>query len=207
VLIAARQDVRWKGTDRFARAYKRAVSAGGEFLLAVSPWGDDTGLVQDALKHGPGDGVYVLPGVMSKPLLIDLYTVADVVVDQFVLGVHGSTMLEALACATPVMISLDVDRFRERWASWEEPPILNVATEDEIFAALMSIAAGEQGLAAMGRDGRAWVERVHGVENAHRFLPDDGGRQAPARIKNVRGEPETGGSAIPASGGSTRARP
>ncbi|MGH3131367.1 MAG: hypothetical protein ACRDNX_11160 [Gaiellaceae bacterium] len=172
LLLAARQDVRWKGTDRFARAYSRAVREGAELFLVVTPWGDDTGVVRPLLADGvPDDAVYVLPGVASKPLLVDLYSVADAVVDQFTLGVHGSTMLEALACAAPVLISLDVDRFRGRWSSWSSPPILNVSSEEEILAALRSIASGDLDLEGMGRAGREWVQRMHGIEHADRFLP------------------------------------
>ncbi len=171
LFVAARQDVRWKGTDRFARAFSRAVRTGSELFLVLSPWGNDAAFVRELLADLPADSVWELPGVASKPLLVDLYSVADVVVDQFTLGVHGSTMLEALACETPVMISLDVDHFRRRWPSWTPPPVINVASEDEILAALRMIARGETDLELLGREGREWVERVHGVAQAELFLP------------------------------------
>lgn len=169
--VAARQDVRWKGTDRFARAFSRAVRTGSELFLALSPWGDDAVLVRELLADLPADSVWELPGIASKPLLAELYSVADVVVDQFTLGVHGTTMLEALACGTPVMISLDTDRFRRRWPWWTPPPVVNVASEEEILAALRSVARGETALEALGREGREWVERLHGVAHANLFLP------------------------------------
>ena len=171
LFVAARQDVRWKGTDRFARAFRRAVLSGNELFLALSPWGEDAASIRELLDDLPEDSVWELPGIASKPLLVDLYSAADVVVDQFALGVHGSTMLEALACSTPVMISLDVDRFRRRWPTWTPPPVINVASEEEIFAALQSIADRERDLDAIGREGRLWVERNHGVAHARSFLP------------------------------------
>lgn len=171
LLIAARQDVRWKGTDRFARAFGRSIAEGSDLFLVVSPWGDDAAQVRSLLEESvPAGSIYMLPGVASKPLLVELYGAVDAVVDQFTLGVHGSTMLEALACATPVLIWLDVERFRRRWPSWAPPPVVNVSTEEEILTALRSIASGEIDLAELGRAGREWVRRVHGIENAHRFL-------------------------------------
>jgi glycosyltransferase involved in cell wall biosynthesis len=172
LFLAARQDVYWKGTDRFARAFARAVRDGAELLLVVSPWGNDAAQVGTLLgEQLPAEALYVLPGVVSKPVLIDLYSAADVVVDQFALGVHGSTMLEALACGAPVMISLDVDRFRRRWPAWVPPPVLNVSSEEEIYATLRSLGAGELDVEALGGQGRAWVDEYHGIRNAHRFLP------------------------------------
>jgi glycosyltransferase involved in cell wall biosynthesis len=172
LLVAARQSVRWKGTDRFARAFTRALRSGDELFLVLTPWGDDTKLVRHLLNEVPPESVWELPGIASKPLLVELYSAADVVVDQFTLGVHGSTMLEALACGTPVMISLDVDRFRRRWPTWVPPPVINVASEEDILRALHSIARGETDVEARGREGREWVERMHGVAHATSFLPD-----------------------------------
>lgn len=169
LLLAARQDVRWKGTDRFARAFAHAVGDGAELFLAVSPWGNDADLVRELL---PSESFYELPEVPSKPLLADLYAVTDVVVDQFVLGSHGSTMLEALATGTTVMIWLDVDRFRARWPEWSPPPLVNVQSEHEIASALGALGAGELDVAELGRQGRVWVDAAHGPQHAHLYVED-----------------------------------
>ena len=168
LLLAARQDIRWKGTDKFARAFARAVGEGAELFLAISPWGNDVDSVGALV---PADAAYVLPGVPSKPLLVDLYSLADVVVDQFALGVHGSTMLEALAFATPVLISLNASLYRSRWPDWTPPPVLDATTENEILAVLRQVAADELDLDGLGRAGREWVAEAHGVHQAHRFVP------------------------------------
>jgi glycosyltransferase involved in cell wall biosynthesis len=172
LLMAARQDVRWKGTDRFARAFAQSAREGADLFLAVSPWGNDVPLIRELIAEVPADAVYELPAVVSKPLLADLYAVADVVVDQFVLGSHGSTMLEALATGTTVMIWLDVKRFRARWPEWSPPPLLNVQTEDEIAATLQALSAGELDVAGLGRHGRAWVEAAHGPQHARLYVED-----------------------------------
>lgn len=173
LLLAARQDVRWKGTDRFARAFVRALQDGADLFLAVSPWGNDAPLVRDLLAAVPSGAVYELPVVASKPLLADLYAVSDVVVDQFVLGSHGSTMLEALATGTTVMMWLDIERFRARWPEWTPPPLLGVQTEDEIAAALRALGAGELDVRALGTQGRAWVQAVHGPHHAGLYVEDE----------------------------------
>jgi glycosyltransferase involved in cell wall biosynthesis len=170
VLLAARQDVYWKATDRFARAFVRAVAEGARIFAVVCPWGSDTDAIRALMLEGARDAVVFLDRLPSKPLLIDLYSMADVVVDQFALGAYGATMLEAMACATPVLISLDVARFRSYWPDYTSPPVVNATEEAEIVEALRQLDSGAIDSRALGDAAREWVAEHHGIAQAERFV-------------------------------------
>ncbi len=171
LLLASRQDFFWKGTDRFARAFARTVAAGAPLYLAVSPWGADVEPTRAIFAEaGVLDSVHYLDSAVSKPLLRDLFQIADLVVDQFNVTAFGALMLEAMACGTPVLINLDLDAFRSRWPGYVPPPTLAASTEAEIAAVLRGIADDAVGLEELSRTGRSWIEEHHGPEQARLYV-------------------------------------
>jgi glycosyltransferase involved in cell wall biosynthesis len=178
LLLASRQDFFWKGTDRFARAFARTVAAGAPLYLVVSPWGADVEPTRAIFAEaGALDSVHYLEGAVSKPLLRDLFQIADLVVDQFNVTAFGALMLEAMACGTPVLINLDLDAFRSRWPGYVPPPTLGASTEEEIAAVLHGIANDPAGLQELSRNGRSWIEEHHGPEQAHLYVGEAGARR------------------------------
>jgi glycosyltransferase involved in cell wall biosynthesis len=173
LLLASRQDFYWKGTDRFARAFVATVKAGAPLYLVVSPWGADVeatrALFADA---GVLDSVHYLESAVSKPLLRDLFRIAELVVDQFTVTAFGALMLEAMACGAPVLINLDLDAFQSRWPGFVPPPTLRASTEEEIGAVLRAVADDSGELAALARRARSWIEEHHGPEQAQLYVGD-----------------------------------
>ena len=156
---AARQDFRWKATDRFARAFATVVASGAPLYLVLSPWGADFEATRQIFSDaGVLDSVHYLESAVSKPILRDLYRISDAVVDQFSITAFGAVMLEAMACGTPVLINLDVEAFVARWPDFVPPPVLRASTEEGIREALDAIADGSTDLPAFGRAGRVWIE-------------------------------------------------
>jgi len=172
LLLCSRQDFFWKGTDRFARAFASTVGAGAPLYLVVSPWGDDMEATRRLFSDaGVLQAVQYLESTVSKPLLRDLYRIADVVVDQFSpAAAFGTTMLEAMGCGTPVLINLDFGLFLDRWPAFVPPPVLRASTEEEIADVLRAIADGSLDTGDLGRAGRAWIEEHHGPETARLYL-------------------------------------
>lgn len=169
--LASRQDFHWKGTDHFARAFAATVSGGAPFYLVVTPWGADVEATRRIFADaGVLDSVHYLESAVSKPILRDLYRVADLVVDQFTVTAFGAVMLEAMACGTPVLINLDVAAFQARWADFVPPPILRASSEEEIGAVLRGIADGGVDLDALGRSARSWIQAHHGPEHARLYV-------------------------------------
>jgi glycosyltransferase involved in cell wall biosynthesis len=171
--LASRQDFYWKGTDRFARAFAATVRAGAPFYLVVTPWGSDVEATRRIFADaGVLDSVHYLESAVSKPILRDLYRVADIVVDQFTVTAFGAVMLEAMACGTPVLINLDLDPFEARWPDFVPPPILRASSEEAIAAVLRGIAGGDVDLDELGRSARSWIRAHHGPEQARLYVED-----------------------------------
>jgi glycosyltransferase involved in cell wall biosynthesis len=172
LLLSARQDFYWKGTDRFIRAFVRAVRDGAPLFLIVSRWGNDVKKTEAMLREGGVEHhVWYLEHVVSKPLLVRFYNLADVVVDQFAISAYGTTMLEAMACAKPVMIYLDEANFLRAWPEFRMPPVINVSDETGVYDALKEIGKGSIDLDEMGRHARAWIVEHHGPGRLGKYVP------------------------------------
>ena len=172
LLLSARQDFYWKGTDRFIRGFVRAVRDGAPLFLIVSRWGNDVKKTEAMLREGGVEHhVWYLEHVVSKPLLVRFYNLADVVVDQFAISAYGTTMLEAMACAKPVMIYLDEANFSRAWPEFRMPPVINVSDETGVYDALKDIGKGHIDLVEMGRHARAWIVERHGPGQLGKYLP------------------------------------
>src|SRR4030043_905009 len=81
-----------------------------------------------------------LPCAVSKPILYDFFRAADVVVDQFRMGIYGTSSVEAMSCGAPVMMWIDKKRFQAN--GWPPPPVLNGKNEEEITRMLRDILIG-----------------------------------------------------------------
>lgn len=163
LLAPSRHNWELKGNDRFLRAVARLrKDSSCRPLLILSDWGqevDRSKSLIDALGLGPSV-VWTPP--LNKMTLIDYYNAADVVLDQFTLGVFGTVTPEAMACGKPVIMHFD--RPTHEWCFGEMPPVVSAKTDDEIFRALMDLAGDPGRRAALGQASREWVVKHHGWE-------------------------------------------
>jgi glycosyltransferase involved in cell wall biosynthesis len=84
----------------------------------------------------------------------------DLVAEQFIGGFHGYTALEAMALGKPVICFV---RERRLLAGAEDCPLLD-ADPDRLEGVLRDCATGRHDLAALGRQGRAYVEKYHSID-------------------------------------------
>jgi len=92
--------------------------------------------------------------------VIELFSSADLVADQFISGFYGYTALEAMGLGKPVLCYL---RGPEMIVNPEECPIVNV-NPDTLYNVLKSCVDGSLDLGDIGQRSRWYVERYHSIE-------------------------------------------
>lgn len=153
-----------KGNDLLLKAFARFTRQAPRRrpILILSDWGQEVDRSK-ALIDSLGIGASVLwTPPLNKMKLIAYYNAADVVLDQFTLGVFGTVTPEAMACGKPVLVHFD--RRAHEWCFAEMPPVVPAGTEEEIFTRLVELADDPARRAAIGQTSREWVIKHHGWE-------------------------------------------
>ncbi|WP_435641547.1 glycosyltransferase [Micavibrio aeruginosavorus] len=157
VFIPSRIDFFWKGTDLLLDAISKIEKNDIQKIHFIfSGWGQN---YNDVKKSAPNNICTFLPFSVSKPILFKLFMYVDIVVDQFLFGSYGAVAIEAMSCATPVMMSIDVDAFNNK--KWEAPPVINVDSVEGIQMALEEILDGRVDLEKSGLEMLHWYNRNH----------------------------------------------
>ena len=153
-----------------------------------------TSLLKEAIDRLAREGEKIelvcVQGVSNRKV-IELFSTAHIVADQFVAGFHGYTTLEAMAVAKPVLCFLRNDEMMIDPAAC---PIINTRPE-EIYAVLKKCLRGEIDLEIVGRNGRRYVEKHYSLRAVAARLgklyletanfPDDLNRKLKARIDDL----------------------
>jgi glycosyltransferase involved in cell wall biosynthesis len=92
--------------------------------------------------------------------MIDLYTAADVVADDFGVGWGwiGAVVMEALALSRPLIAYVDEATMPSSY-SWH--PILSAKTSEEVAGHLYQLWADAEYRKMIGTRGRQWIEQYH----------------------------------------------
>ena len=91
--------------------------------------------------------------------MIQYYNIADIVLDQFVLGSWGTSTPEAMSCGKPVLMFYKKEFILRAFG--EEPPILNSFSEEDIFSNLMKLAKDMDFRKEVGSKSRDWIIKTH----------------------------------------------
>jgi len=155
-----RQAWEWKGNDRLLRGFARVASGpAADWRLVLLAWGQDLERSRALVAElGLADRVLWEP-LCSKPRLRLRQQAADVVLDAFAIEGYGTSVLESMAAARPVLIR-PVPEDAKAWFD-EPPPFLGASDEEEI-AAFFAGASEAAKLEEEGIRSRRWVEAVHG---------------------------------------------
>ena len=114
--------------------------------------------IESLRSEGHAIEIVIVQGVPNTEVL-RRFAEADIVADQLIGGAYGYTALEAMALAKPV---LSYVRDPGRVEAAHECPVIN-ATPTTLPATLRWCLANREQLAAIGRQGRAYVERWHTI--------------------------------------------
>jgi glycosyltransferase involved in cell wall biosynthesis len=159
LFIPSRIDFFWKGQDRFFRAMRRVRNH--PFHVIAAGWGTDFSTMKESFES---EDITFLPCALSKPLMRSVFSASDLVVDQFIFGTYGTSVIEAMSCGAPVMMWLNSAEFEKR--GFPLPPVINSHDEEDIRRALQDISDGSLDLEAQGDKMQAWVSEYFGYEHA-----------------------------------------
>ncbi len=172
VFAPARHDWAIKGNqvaiDGFARFVASGVQKNARLLLLE--WGADLSRSRALIdQRGIADRVLWRP-VLSGRSFCDAIKAADVVLDQFVLGVFGSTVPQALAAGKPVVSSYD--DAKNQWAFPVPPPLCRAATADEVAGHLGQLFGDAEKRRQISIAARAWFDRYHSPDRVVAILAE-----------------------------------
>ena len=160
ILNVCRQSWEWKGNDRLIRAFCRFANDADDWRLVLQEWGTDIAASKALIADLGIQSRVLWQPLCSKPLLRERQRAADVVADQFVMEGYGTSVLESLAAATPVMmVPAPLDNVTKFIG--QPPPFVGARTEDEILAALCKLRDDDFRV-RRGLESRRWVEKFHG---------------------------------------------
>lgn len=126
-------------------------------------WLKGTALIEPMLRRLSAEGVIEYRQIIGVPhaLMPAFYADADIVLDQFVLGIYGVAACEAMASGRLVMSHVDADtRTQVREMTGLELPV-HEATVDSLETELRLAAAQPDAFEALRTAGPAFVESVH----------------------------------------------
>ncbi len=147
-----------KGNDKLLRAFAKFISVTkkrAKLVLVEKGW--DMEASKDLIsKLGITDCVvWVSP--MTKPEMCRFYNIADIVFDQFVLGVLALVAVESMACGTPTfsyVVPAPPGLFYPQM-----PPIMNVCNEEDIYQGMLQLAEDENLRNDLGRKSQKWASQ------------------------------------------------
>jgi len=171
--VPSRQNFYWKGSDKLLRAYGRLVKEKrGQVFMILAGWGGDIEKSKKIIKElGIEEDVYLLPYALSKPGLIKFYNAADGICDILAdVSSYGTSALEALACAKPVITFINTEKFKFYASDFSPPPVLNACTEEEIFNQMKKLVENRKLCTEIGQQSRKWVVENYGEESIKKFI-------------------------------------
>jgi len=157
-----RQDWKAKGNDMMIKAYAQFSKEFPKSKFILVGWSTDEQKSKELVqKMGLTEKIIWIKPV-SKNELIRFYNIADIVLDQFILGSWGSTTPEAMSCEKPVLMFYNKKHIIRAFG--EEPPVLNSSTENEILENLLKLACDKKFRTALGIESRKWIIKTHSPE-------------------------------------------
>ena len=123
-------------------------------------WGENR---KDAIslskKYQIKDNIDFLDFLISKPLLKQFYDMTDVMVDQFHIGLFGTSTVEALAGGVPVLTFSYEGDFKKFKIS--PPPVINCKNCNEIINSINKINHNPKYLDELTKKIQNWYDKSH----------------------------------------------
>lgn len=145
-----------KGNDKLFRAFARFVKNGYDAKMIVFEKGRDVWESKKLIASLNIKNNVIWLKEQNKEDLINLYSISDIVFDQFNIGSPGLITWEALSVGVPTFVYM-----KEIWKDYAEelPPVINVSTEEEIFSMIFKLCQDKSLCVDIGMRSRDWIEK------------------------------------------------
>ena len=176
---AMRRSGQWKGSATLFEGFARFVveRRAGHPMLVLPNRRESEGVSEAKARIselGIGDYVHWAepprPAGFTRHELVDLYSVADVAVDEFGAGWFGFVSLEAMSCSVPVISHIDKQAIKQLYGDdwmWQ-----TASNADELAGRLFDLAEDPSRRVELGAGCRRWIERHHAPAAAHGHYVD-----------------------------------
>jgi len=151
------QNWRLKNNQKFLLAFKKLCDKRDDVYLIISRRGPDIEKAIKILSEGSASEKFeFVPPLNSKDLQY-YFNLADVIVDQFGIGSIGMITVEAMKCAKPVILELDLESFNRCYKNSPEG-LINVNSEDDILNELNNLAEKRNLCVELGIKNKKWIQ-------------------------------------------------
>ncbi len=160
----ARQMWKEKGNDKMITAFSKFVKIFPNSKFIMVAWSAD----EDRSRNLVGDlgisdkVIWIKP--VPKNQLILYYNIADIVLDQFVLGSMGLSTLEPMSCQKPVLVFYKKNYIARAFGEECLPPLLNSFSYEDIYSNLLKLAHDKDLRNKIGHQSRKWIAKTHSLE-------------------------------------------
>jgi len=146
-------------TVKVAHAPNHRGVKGTEFLISAIDQLKNEGLLVELI---------LLERVQNSEVRRILKCEADILVEQLIFTGHGLNAVEGMASGLPVISNLEDDTYilpMRRWSFFNECPIVS-ASPETLAAVLRKLITRPELRHKLGRAGREYVEKYHGLDSA-----------------------------------------
>ena len=164
----ARQNWEVKGNNKYFEAFSQCIKKGMDVKLVIAGWGQEIGRSKQYCNDlGIEKHVQWVKPVTERGL-VKFFSAADIVLDQYELGVFGLITPKAMSCGAVVITSYDPEI--NQWCFTEHPPLLCAKTATEIFSHIQQCYNDRVLLHKYSAKSRAWVLKEHSKARVEEIL-------------------------------------
>jgi len=150
---------RQKGNDLFLKAFEKFSKTNPNVFLIIVDRGIDSKNTHRLVeKLGISSKIEFIPGPLNSSQLLYFYNLADVIVDQFVVGSLGSIAWEVFSCEKPLVAYIEKQNYEKLYG--KSPPLVNAKSIEEICDALEYLK-NEKVRRKLGKEARKWITKYH----------------------------------------------
>lgn len=158
------------GSGEFLLGFARAAQKNSELRLIMAGDGPQATQIHQMIEQFHLEDRVALPGVISREKLPAYYRAADLYVSASHSDGTSISLLEAMACGTPALVS-DIPGNKEWIEEERQGWLFPVGNTEEITEALLKIAGKEEHLSDMGKEARKLImERGDWEKNFPKLL-------------------------------------